>query len=341
MSTYPPQDRSTPSRGARRTIATLALLTLLASGLALSHPTPAAAAGRGTYVLIQVDRPADLLRAKTALRQALHVDGVIGLSVRVPWKTLEPRANRYHFRVLKIDRRIAGPEALQIRFMAGRFTPRHAIGNSMTYDGTATRGLGTGSTIPLPFGRDGGPNGRFEREWKQLTAKLIRWAKGHRVHLVHLSWPGLLWAELALIDQMTRQPGYSYRAAKRTHLRLMDFALARSTRRLDVELPITGHAPNQLYFDITRHLLRHRLTNRMLLGMANLSDSTGGLAAAGDRPPPRRGAQLYGQSNTYDWAQVYRNARSIYAEYVEVYLNSFRGGTSGQLETEARRFRSG
>jgi hypothetical protein len=59
------------------------------------------------------------------------------------------------------------------------------------------------------------------------------------------------------------------------------------------------------------------------------------MAGAGDPPPPRRGAQVRTQSNRLDWAKVYDNARSLYAEYVEVYLPSFHGGTADQLRTQA------
>ncbi len=45
--------------------------------------------------------------------------------------------------------------------------------------------------------------------------------------------------------------------------------------------------------------------------------------------------------NAYDWAAVYRNARAMGAEYVEVYTSSFTGGTSAQLAAEADRFRAG
>jgi hypothetical protein len=312
--------------------------SLLVTGLFLMQPSSALATARGTYVLQQASRGRDLRQARSAIRKALAVGGVTGLSVRVPWSDLEPSKGNYNFRVLREAYRIAGSERLQIRFMAGRYTPRFWRGHSMVYDGSATGGLGKGSTIPLPFARDGGPNRRFERGWRNLVDHLMRWARRHRVHLVHMSWPGLLWSEIALIDQMKSQRGYSYREVRNTHYRLMNYALKQTTRRLDVEFPITGHAPSRLFSDITRHLLRNRRRSRCVLGTNNLSDSTSGMAAAGDAPPPRRGAELVGQSNMYDWSQVYSNASSIYAEYVEVYLPSFTGGTSAQLAQEASLF---
>jgi hypothetical protein len=307
----------------------------LGSGAEATAKTP-----RGTYVLQQASTVRELRAHRHQIRKALNVPGVIGLSVRVPWKALEPSKGRYRFRVLRVARKIAGPAILTIRFMAGRYTPRFRRGNSMVYNGSATGGLGKGSVVPLPFGRGGGPNVRFERGWKHLVAHLVRWSKHHRVQLLHLSWPGLLWSELALTDQMMARHGYSYRAARNTHFRLMSFALKRTTRRFHVEFPISGHAPTTLYADITQHLLNSPRRGRCLLGTSNLTDDGSTMAGAGDPPPPKRGAQVRGQSNTYDWSVIYDKARSIYARYVEVYVPSFFGGTSGQLAAEAAAFRS-
>jgi hypothetical protein len=321
----------------RRTRRRGAIAALVAVVLAIPVAHAEVAEARGTFVLQQASKARTLHEAKPGIRRALRWDGVRGLSVRVPWSALEHRKGRYDFHILRVARRIAGPHQLQIRFMAGRFTPKFWRGNSMVYDGSATGGLGAGSVVPLPFGRDGGPNLRFERGWRRLVTHVVRWAKHHRVHLVHLSWPGLLWAELALTDQMMRRPGYSYRAARNTHFRMMNFALKKTTKWFDVEFAISGHAPTKLYADITRHLLSRQRRNRCILGTANLTDG-GSMAGSGDPPPPRRGAQVRTQSNTLDWAKVYDNARSLYAEYVEVYLRSFHGGTADRLRTQAALF---
>jgi hypothetical protein len=314
---------------------------ILTMTIVLSVASAQVAQARGTFVLQQASSARALRHQAPAIRKVLRLDGVKGLSVRVPWTTLEHRQGHYDFHILRVARKIAGRHALQIRFMAGRYTPKFWRGNSMLYDGSATGGLGAGSVVPLPFGRDGGPNRTFERGWKKLVTHLVRWSKHHRVHLVHLSWPGLLWAELALIDPMTNQPGYSYRAARNTHFRMMNFALRKTTKRFSVEFAISGHAPSKLYADITQHLLSRPRRMRCVLGTTNLTDSTTKMAAAGDRPPPRRGAQVQSQSNTLDWAQVFDNARSVYAEYVEVYLGSFHGGTADQLRHQTALFAGG
>jgi hypothetical protein len=188
----------------------------------------------------------------------------------------------------------------------------------------------------LPFGRAGGANDVFERGWKRVVNHMVDWASRNGVGLVHMSWPGLLWAELALIDQMTRQPGYSYEAARDTHLRLLDHALLRTTSSLRVSFASTGHAPSQLNADISTRLLASPNVQRCYLQANNLSSTSGAFVKA--PPPPRRGAQVVGGSNSYDWTKVYGQLEAMYGEYLEVYTSSFSGGTSPTLLREAAAF---
>jgi len=291
---------------------------------------------RGTWVLQEASSVEALDRVAPQIRTALAAPGVIGLSVRVPWRALEPAKGVYDLSVLARAKQIAGTDQLAIRFMAGRFTPGFRMGHSMIYDGSATGGSGRGAEVPLPFGRTGGPNEVFERGWKRLVNQLVDWATANGVRLVHMSWPGLLWAELALVDQMTGQPGYTYEAARDTHLRLLDHALRRTTSTLRVSFASTGHAPSQLNVDIKNHLLENANVQRVYLQANNLSPTTG--ASAKSPPPPRRGGQVVGGSNSYDWAKVYDQLEAMYGEYLEVYTSSFSGGTSSALLREAAAF---
>jgi hypothetical protein len=314
----------------------LALVVLVTLALMLTPAGDASAAGRGTWVLQEARSSSELRHEAHRIKKVLSHRGILGLSVRVPWSRLEPRKGVYHFAILRKARRIAGAKALAIRFMAGKWTPSFRRGNSMIYDGAVTGGLGQGAVVPLPFGRDGGPNRRFDRGWKELVIHLVRWAKHHRVHLVHLSWPGLLWSEMALTDQMMAQPGYSYRAVRRTHIRLMRFGIRRTTKRLRVEFALSGYAPSRLFGDVQTFVLSHRW-RRVILQNNNLSDVHSGLPF-GDAPPPLRAAQVIQPSNTYEWSSVFRNAREMYARYVEVYTPSFYGGTPDRLYRQVRRF---
>ncbi len=322
----------------RSRVLAVALVVVTLAGVVATGPQARAARDprRGTWVLHEASSVRALNRAAPGIRRALRLNGVVGLSIRVPWNELEPRKGHYNFRILRRADRIAGANLLAVRFIAGRSTPAFRRGNAMVYDGSATGGRGRGAVVPLPFGRHGGPNRTFERGWKKLVNHLASWSRRHHVRILHLSWPGLLWAELALVDQMTRQPGYSYAAARGTHLRLLTHALRKSTRRMWVGFATTGHAPNQLRMDIQRRLLASRRWRRCYLQANNIAPGGFGLPSA--PPPPRRGAQMVGGSNTYEWASVYRAVRGMHATYLEVYSSSFRGGTSAQLAHEAARF---
>jgi hypothetical protein len=321
---------------ARVLVAALVVTTLLVGVGRASEARATANPWRGTWVLQEVASVRQLNLHAEKIRRALKYDGVIGLSVRVPWSVIEPRKGVYNFAIFKRAREIAGSERLAIRFMAGRFTPDFRLGHSMVYNGSATGGRGKGSVIPLPFGRGGGPNDVFERGWKHLVDRLARWGRHHRTtRILHLSWPGLLWAELALIDQMKKQPGYSYRSASNTHQRLLSYGMRKATRRMYVEFASTGHAPWQLNADITKRLLSSRNRGRIFLQANNLGS---GYALPKDDPPPKRGAQVVSGGNSYDWSRIYEQVRSMNGTYLEVYTTSFFGGTSAILLRQADSF---
>lgn len=316
-----------------------ALVAVLVASALVAAAEPAVAAGdprRGTWVLQQASSVRELDRHAPAIRAALRHDGVIGLSLRIPWDAIEKRQGHYDLRLLRRAKELVGGKQLSIGFMAGRYTPSFRRGHSMTYDGSSTGGRGRGAEIPLPFARDGGPNDVFERGWIRVARRLAAWGEHHGVRLLHLSWPGLLWAELALVDQMMRQPGYSYATARNTHLRLLTAGLRLSTPRMHVAFATTGHAPNELRMDIQRRLLASPRAGRCYFQANNVAPSGSGLPS--DPPPPKRGAQMVLGSNSYDWAAVYRAVREMYASYLEVYTTSFSGGTSSQLLAQAAAF---
>jgi hypothetical protein len=287
-------------------------------------------------VLEQASTVAELDRMAPSIRSALANNGVLGLTIRVPWNALEPTLGAYDFRVLDRAKQLAGTKRLTVRFMAGRYTPSFRLGNSMVYNGSATGGLGAGSRVPLAFTQTGGVNSTFETGWKALADRLIGWSRNNGVQLLHFSWPGLLWAELALIDQMIQQRGYNYSVVRDMHFRMVDYALARTTSRMLVEFPSTGHCPNQLLMDIKSHILALSQQGRVILQSNNLSPTSGGVMGT----PPRRAAQVVSASNSYNWSAVFLKARSMSAEYVEVYTPSFSGGTSQQLRSQIASFYS-
>lgn len=274
-----------------------------------------------------------------AIRDALQIPGVVGFSIRVPWTLLEPSKGHYDLRVLERARRIAAPKQLSVRFIAGVYTPAFWMGHSMIYDGSVTGGVGAGQAVPLPFAADGGPNRRFERGWVRLVDRLADWSKQHDLPLLHLAWPGLVYSEMGVTQQMMGQPGYSYAEARDTHVRLLDHGLALSTPTLSVEFPFAGFVPSQLYVDLKQDLLASPKRGDCILLANDLTDHTSPLLH--EAPPPRRAAQMLQPDNTYDWSAVFDDARTMYAEYVEIYTPSFTGGTSGELPAEILGFSNG
>lgn len=314
----------------------IALALVASTLLVVAGGARASSTARGTYVLEQAGSVAELNLAAPSISLALANNGVLGLTVRVPWNILEPSFGVYDFTILDRAKQLAGTKRLTVRFMAGRYTPSFRLGNSFVYSGSATGGLGAGSRVPLPFTQTGGVNTTFEAGWKALVDRLIIWARNNGVTLLHFSWPGLLWAELALIDEMMRQPGYSYAIVRDMHFRMIDYALAHTGSLTSVEFPSTGHCPNQLLMDIRSHILALPQQGRVILQSNNLSPTSGGVMSS----PPRRAGQVVSASNSYNWALVFQKVRSISAEYVEVYTESFSGGTSQQLKTQIASFYS-
>ena len=94
-----------------------------------------------------------------------------------------------------------------------------------------------------------------------------------------------------------------------------------------------------MYVDLKQHLMASPKRGRCILLANNLTDHTSPLLH--EAPPPRRAAQMLQPDNTYDWSAVFDDARTMYAEYVEVYTPSFTGGTSDQLRTEIAAFAPG
>jgi hypothetical protein len=331
-------NRSMRIRPRRAAIAIIAIAVplLIAPVSAGSNPRGTSSSIRGTWVLEQVMTRKALHQRAPALRDALRVPGVVGFSIRVPWTLLEPTKGHYDLRVIDRARQLAAPKQLSVRFIAGVYTPPFRMGHSMIYDGSVTGGVGAGRAVPLPFAADGGPNRRFERGWTLLVDRLADWSIQHHLSLLHLAWPGLVWSEMGVTDQMMGEPGYSYTEARDTHLRLLDHGLAVSTPALSVEFPFAGFVPSQLYVDLKQHLLASSRRGHCILLANNLTDHTSPLLH--EAPPPRRAAQMLQPDNTYDWSAVFDDARTMYAEYVEIYTPSFSGGTSDQLPAEILAF---
>ena len=175
-----------------------------------------------------------------AIRAALSNPGVVGFSIRVPWSLLEPTKGHYDFRVLTRARRLAAPKQLSVRFIAGVYTPAFWMGHSMIYDGSVTGGVGAGRAVPLPFAVDGGPNRRFERGWTRLVDRLADWSTAHHLSLLHLAWPGLVWSEMGVTQQMMDRAGLLVRAGARHAPPAAGPRLGREHVRAERGVPVRG-----------------------------------------------------------------------------------------------------
>ena len=123
-------------RRSRRT-ATVVLTALLAALPTLAPvpasaatPTPLSSAICGTWVLQQVSSVTELDNYKTQIDAALSLPGVVGLSIRFPWNSVDT-----DFTLLNAGLAMARAKgkALSIRFMAGRWTPDRVFNAGSPY----------------------------------------------------------------------------------------------------------------------------------------------------------------------------------------------------------------
>lgn len=294
----------------------------------------------GTHVLQQVSSLPNLAQYETQLRAALRRPGVTTLALRVPWNAtggLVP--------VFERGATIAQEEGktFSSRFMAGRWTPRAITDAGPFYV------LASGEHVPLPY--DDGFNVSFESAFKDTCEEIASAAQDHpNWVLFHHPGYGEQWAELAW------NPSVRANATEaqfiEAHVRLM--VIARAAQAGAVEFPMSGSGP---LVNIIHALALHAVPLDIIVQANGLSDQPGRQwgVPAGDTvtegqkdeavfaTPVRRAVQMIGVENTSNWPVVYENCRApalrgIPAEYVEVYLPSFSGGTSAQLYVEAERF---
>jgi hypothetical protein len=287
----------------------------------------------GTWVLQQASSVAELKRLRPNLMNALRTPGVRGLSVRVPWASIDR-----DFSVLEKAKRIAraAGKPLSVRFMAGRSTPARVFQEGAHYYVNSR-----GEKIPQPFsntGRAGNPV--FEREYEQLVARLASWSRHHNVSLLHLSWYSHMWAEIDNGPQLQNARGYSLDAWKSGHLRLLDIGLSYARDGLSVEFPMSGHWGNgaSAAGDFLDRIVasKGRWSPRVFVqgnGLGRYESSP-----AWSRPI-HHGLQMY-DGGAYDWSSVFAYAKSVRTTYLEVYSSSFQGSRAESLATEAKEFRA-
>lgn len=331
------------------TIAAAVLAAACAAGVVVSKSAapPAAADDTasmvcGTWVLQQVSSVAELDSYAARIGAALDLPGVVGLSVRFPW-----RAADTDFSILDRGRQIASEhgKAFSIRFMAGRSTPQRVFDAGSPY-----YTIDAGVKVPTPFNADGTPNTVFEAAYDEYVGRLADWSMRNDVHLLHLAWYGQEWAELNNGAEVRATPGYSTNAWLQAHLRLIDIGASHAAPGLAVELPLSGYGP--LNGDGVQGALADRIAASnsatvTFFGQANGWHETGDWGAPSaeveanhDLVWPKafpRGLQMV-QPQDYDWTAVYNKLYEVGATYGEVYLPSFSLARSGQLASEIATF---
>ena len=310
-------------------------------GTIFDDDSPVAVGGEitGTWVLVQVSGQSELESQSAWIHDALTDFGTLGLCIRIPWDAMEDS-------LLDAGKAIADADgkAFSIRFMAGRHTPQ------AVFDAGSPSYLVDGEQVPTPFYPDGSPNAVFESFYEDEVAHLAAYSRSHGVHLLHLPWYGQDWAELNNGADLRAQPGYSEGAFTEAHKRLIDIAMRYAGEDLTVEFPMSGSGPLVVIAGaLTDHVIWEGGANsERIYVQAN------GLSPDGDWGAPNqivetqmdqsvfvkavlRGEQMI-QPGDFDWATVYANLIANGADYVEVYLGSFRGANVVQLADQIAAF---
>jgi hypothetical protein len=335
----------------RHRSALAAACVLIATGLSALVPARPVSANPvqlekqvcGTWVLQQVSSAADLDRLRSQIDAALSLPGVVGLSVRFPWKVADSS-----FAILERGLQIASArgKAFSPRFMAGRHTPARVFEAGSPYYLTPS-----GEKVPAPFTPSGAPNTVFETAWAEYVARLAAWSRAHGVRLLHLAWYGQDWAELNHGKEVRAVPGYSQAAWLRAHERLVDLAALVSGADLAVELPLSGYGP--LSANGLSAALADRIVTAVGAGSSRFFVQANGWGPNGDwgapdasteadmdavwSRPVKRGQQMI-QPEDYDWSRVFTHLYTNKASYAEVYLPSFTMARKAQLAAEIARF---
>ena len=160
--------------------------------------------------------------------------------MRFPWDAADITGDRTGHPILRKALKLARSQdkALSIRFMAGAHTP------SRVFDAGAAHYLnGSGAKVPLPWDNETGSHRVFLDAYGKYVGKLARWSRAHDVRLLHLSWYGQDWAELNHGAEVRAAPGYTEKKWMTGHKQLIEVGGERASRRLAVELPLSGYGP--------------------------------------------------------------------------------------------------
>ncbi len=298
----------------------------------------------------KADALKELTQQTSNIKSALDVATHFGM--RVPWYAVEKDFELFD-KGLAIAR--AEGKDFTVRIMAGRSSAPAALKSN-----TFTSG---GTKAPAPFLANGALNTVFLTEYRKLIKRLMAWCKANGVKLLHNSHYAKDWAEFYYGPEIqklagTKSPQYFVAATEA----ILDIAFSEGDIDTSVwqEAPGSGHGPlmrntNQTTPGIAEQVTQwavKRAGDRYVV-QANGWDEDGIWGASGTNAAQvernfdhvlsygaKLGVQMIQPYNTYNWGKVFGVARAKGATYCEVYLPSFKGGTSAQLRTEVEAFTS-
>ena len=292
-------------------------------------PTPALAPGiGGTWVVQQALTSSDV--DPPAVETALSTPGIRGYSLRVPWNALTTTS--------LLDQGLATARrhnvAFSIRFMAGQWTPAAVFSaGSPSYTAAASGA----NPVPTPFTAAGAPNAVFEAAYNSEVSALAAYCRANGVHLLHLPWYGLAYAELNHGNEVRSQPGYSYAAWLKAHEDLVDIAAKYAGADLQVEFPLTGYGPlTQAVSDLSGYIagkgsnffVQANGLGPQSYGMSDFGTTDPTVESSDDATwtkPVGKGEQMI-QPGDFDWDAIYARLKANGAHYVEIYASSFATG---------------
>jgi len=299
----------------------------------------------GTWVLKQVATASDLT---PDLVTALAAPKIRGFSMRVPWSSIATDLTMNTLLDLGRAQADAANIAFSVRFIAGSESPPAVLAgpNYMA----APIGGGALVKVAAPFTSSGGPNTTFEVAYEAEVSRLAVYCHAHGIHLLHLPWYGVNYAELNMGHEVQALSGFTYQNWLDAHKRLVDIAFRYRTPDLAIEYPLSGYGPltgsgsltiGNAVDDLSNYIVLKSGgdTNNVFIQANGLGPQAWGIGdwgttsstaetamdAASWHKTIGHGEQMI-DADDYNWGQVFWNLRVNGARYVEIYWYSFRAG---------------
>lgn len=292
---------------------------------------------QGTWATQQITSVTDFNDKRATILSALQHPGVVGLSMRWPWKNfLDPTSTGG---IMDLGRDVADEAGKRfcVRFMAGQHTPDFVFNN-----GAANFLLSNGNRCPKPWQNSTtspfAPNTVFENAWIAYVNDLAAYSKTHGMRVLHLSWYGALWAELFHGTEVQNASGYTYDNWLTGHRRLVDLASGLDDNTMALEVATTGHGTQGTVFnDVVGYIqtVNGASFPEWWIQQNNYDVGTGNTVTR----TVHSAAQMVDIVGRQDWTPIYDQLVTNGKKYIEIYIyDSFRLGNTADLFAEAAAF---